>query len=324
VALFALLLGGCQTGRGTNTLVTSSAGLGTPGAQYQAALAGETLPVGRVVGKVGRFNAENFVPAGEVTVQLDDAGLTTTTDEAGCYAFDRVTPGVHRVSVSQAGYHPMQTTFRVGKLTGLGRVNVAQIPVDLAPGAPQDVVYVAGLATDPRGVSLPRATVRVVDSLSEVGNWAAEANDDGFWWLALRGVNRETPVNGTANLSVYGRTPGGVPVEATSLQTFSVGREPTVVRVAGTTAFGVPQELVWASTGSRRGELRGDSMPRRRDEVVLRFRKGDAVTEILPSEVTPEALTVMWPRAFEAPGTLELLPLGLVPPQGSPPSVALP
>lgn len=324
-AAFSLLLSsGCQTGRGTNSLLLSPVSMPSATLQYQASLAGETLPVGRVVGKVGRFERESFVPAVGVTVQLDDSGTLARTDEAGCYGFERVNAGLHRVSVREDGFHAMQSAFLVTTLMGTGRVNLAMVPLDLWSDADGDVIYVAGLATDPRGVSLPRAVVRVVDSMTAVGNWMATADDHGFWWLALRGADRNAPVAGTANLSVYGRTPGGVQVEATTLKTFSVGTEPTHSMVAGTTAFAVPQELVWESTGARQGALRGEAMPRRRDEVVLRFRTADVVLEMLASSVEADGLTVTWPRAFEAPGSLEVLPLGLLPVRGDPPSVSLP
>ncbi|MEB3197739.1 MAG: hypothetical protein VKP62_11100 [Candidatus Sericytochromatia bacterium] len=320
----ALHIAGCRSGRGNNVIILTPTVLSAPEGQYAAARRGELLAPGRLVGKVGRFDGQRFQAAAGVEVWLDDGGIRTVTDGAGYYGFERVGTGLHRVSLRSPEAHPMVVSFRANPLTGLGRVNLPLIPLALTGEGEKENIALAGIVTDPRGAALPGGTVRLVDSLTEVGNWSARADEDGFWSVTLKGVRRGVSVSGVANMTAYGRTPGGIQVETVTVQTLGLDASPTHALIAGTTAFGVPQSLAWASTGNRQGVLQGESMPQRRDEVMLRFRKGETTYETLPTETTDRTLSVQWPAAFEAPGTVEVLPLGLVPPQAAPPSVPVP
>jgi hypothetical protein len=309
----------CRAGHGT---VAPPGGVLAPAFAHASFEAGDPLPPGVALGRVCRLSGGRFEPADGVAVVLDGLEPGTRTDAAGYYGFERIPSGLHRVSVSAPGMWPMVLAFRLTGAAGSGRLNMALVPQAEDSGrAPGDMV-IAGVAVDPRGCALPGATVRLADSLTGPGNATAQADVGGFWSVTLPAARSGPLTSGVASLTTYGRTPGGVAVEAMEVTTVALGDTPTVSLVAATRAFSGPSGLRWEGAGLRRGRLQGEGLPRRRDECVIRLSTETGTAEVLPAAIGADGAWVEWPAAV-TPTRLEVLPLGLVPVSGVPPDVAL-
>ncbi|MEB3328396.1 MAG: hypothetical protein VKQ33_04110 [Candidatus Sericytochromatia bacterium] len=316
-AVVVLAAGACRGGQGTTAPPAAAPAPAVAQARFEA---GEPLPPGSVVGRVCKLAGAGFEAAGDVAVSLDDAEPAVRTDAAGFYGLERVRPGLHRVAVRAPGMWPMTLAFRLGSAAGAGRLNLALVPRE-APGQTSDIVL-AGVAVDPRGCALPGATVRIADSLTEVGNMSTQADVGGFWAVTLPAVRQGPWTSGVAGLTVHGRTAGGVAVEAMEVLSLSLGDAPSLSVVAGTRAFAVPTGLRWEGTGPRSGWLQAQGLPRRRDELVIRLDAEAGPHEVLPTSVGADGASVEWPAGI-SPSRLELLPLGLVPGSGEAPGLAV-
>jgi hypothetical protein len=309
----------CRAGQGT---LAPPAAVPSPALAHASFEAGEPLPSGTALGRVCRLVEGRFESAEGVVVLLDGAEPGTRTDAAGYYGFERVAPGLHRVTAGAAGAWPAGLAFRLTSVAGAGRLNMALVPQTAGPEGPAGDIVLAGVAVDPRGCALPGATVRVADSLTSAGNVTTQADVGGFWAVTLPEARRGPLTSGVASLTTYGRTPGGLAVEAMEVTTVSLGDSHSVSLVAATRAFSAPSELRWQGAGPRRGRLLAEGLPHRRDECVVRLTGEAGVVELLPTSVEAEGAWVEWPSTF-TPTRLELLPLGLVPGTGGAPAVAL-
>jgi len=322
--LYVLLLAGCQAGTGTNTRVAPPAPLASPAAAYAGARGGTPLLPGQVSGYVARFDGRAFVAAPGVEVTLAGAGVRATTDALGFYGFANVPAGVLKLEAAPAGDHAAALACRLSSMHGLARANLALVPQARPAGLAADALAFAGVAVDPRGTALPGATVRIADSLSTVGNRAVTADPDGFWAAIVPGVAADPLASGTATLTAFGTTPGGVKVESTAALTLEVGRQPTLAVTATTSAFAAPSALAWEAGAARRRVLTGENLPTRRDELVLRFTTANGFTEATPAEASPGRVAIDLPPGTGPGVTVELLPLGLLPPDGKPVGIAAP
>lgn len=321
--LVCFVLAGCQAGTGTNTRLVAVAPLPSPGAVYAAARAGAPLLPGQVSGYVARWDGQAFAPAAGVEVRLGSQPARATTDARGYYGFAHVPPGLLTLEIDTAGDHPARLACRLPGMTGLARVNLALVPKARPASLAGDAVALAGVAVDPRGAALPGATVRVVDSLSKEGNRAVTADADGFWAAVVPGVPAGPLADGIATLTAFGTTPGGVRVESTDALNLQFGPEPTIAVTAATRVFAAPKALRWAEANDKRRILVGENLPSRRDELVLRFARELGYTEGLPASSEPGRIAVDMPPGSAAGVTVELLPLGLLPPEGKPPGIPL-
>jgi hypothetical protein len=309
----------CRAGQGT---VAPPGDVPVPSLAHATFEAGTPLPLGVALGRVCRLAGGRFEPAEGVVVMLDGLEPGARTDAAGYYGFERVPSGLHRVAVSAPGMWPMSLAFRLTGAAGAGRLNMALVPQAEEPGRPPGDMVIAGVAVDPRGCALPGATVRVADSLTGAGNATAQADVGGFWAVTLPAARSGPLTSGVASLTTYGRTPGGVAVEAMEVTTVALGDTPSVSLVAATRAFSGPSGLRWEATGPRKGRLQGEGLPRRRDECVIRLTSEAGTAEVLPAAIGADGAWVEWPAAL-APNRLEVLPLGLVPVSGVAPAVSL-
>lgn len=322
--LIGLLLAGCQPGTGTNTRVRPVAPLASPGAAVASARAGALLAPGTLAGRVGRYDGQGFVPAPGLAVKLDDGAAEATTDAEGHYGFANVAAGVHRVAVATEGHHPCVVAFRASALGGLGRVNLALVPVARPAGLGADALAIAGVIVDPRGAAIPGGTVRLADSLTAEGNRAVQADADGFWVVALGGLALGPLTNGQATLTAHGATPGEVKVESTEALTLPLdGTAATVAVVAATRAYTLPRDLRWVEAAGRRRVLAGSFLPTRRDELTVRWARPLGYSEGLPAAVEAGRVVLEVPPGTGDDASVELLPLGLVPPEGKPPALSL-
>jgi hypothetical protein len=309
----------CRAGQGT---VAPPGGVPAPALTHASFEAGEPLPPGVALGRVCRLAGGRFEPAEGVVVLLDGLEPGSRTDAAGYYGFERIPSGLHRVSVSAPGMWPMVLAFRLSGAAGSGRLNMALVPQAEDPGRPAGDMVIAGVAVDPRGCALPGATVRVADSLTGPGNATTQADVGGFWSVTLPAARSGPLTSGVASLTTYGRTPGGVAVEAMEVTSVALGDTPSVSLVAATRAFSGPSGLRWEGTGPRRGRLQAEGLPRRRDECIIRLSSEVATAEVLPVAIGADGAWVEWPAGV-APTRLEVLPLGLVPVSGLAPDVTL-
>lgn len=145
-------------------------------------------------GLVRRYTAAGFVPAAGARVTL--AGRPATLDAQGGWQLS-APPGPVALSASLDGHAPVALTF-----TGsLAHVHLALLPLD-AP--------LAGVLTDPRGAALPGGTVVATGAALPAGRAEWIADPDGYWIGGLAA----TP---EVRLAAHGTTPGGIPVETTTL-----------------------------------------------------------------------------------------------------------
>ncbi|MEB3222557.1 MAG: hypothetical protein VKS61_10810 [Candidatus Sericytochromatia bacterium] len=314
-----LSLAACRTGQGTTAAPTPVREPQPATTRFEG---GEPLLAGLVIGRVCRLEGGRFVGVAGASVTLDGGAAVASTVGGGAYGFERVAPGVHRVTVTEPGMSPMNVAFRVGGAAGLGRVNLGLVPQAPEGGSASEDILLAGVAVDPRGCALPGATVRVADSLTSLGNAAVQADGDGFWSLTLEKARRGPLTSGVASLTAYGRTPGGIAVEAMEVLTVPLRDVPSVSLVAATRAFSLPTALAWESGGAGGGRLRAEGLPRRRDELVVRLHAGAASVEVLPASLGPDGARLEWAASL-TPSRVELLPLGLVPASGEAPGLSL-
>ena len=321
--LIALLLAGCQTGTGTNTRVNPIAPLASPAAVVAAARAGTILAPGTLAGRVARFDGAAFVALPGVAVQLDGGIARATSDAEGYYGFTDVPPGVHQVRAEAEGQHPCTVAFRASTLGGLARLNLALVPVARPAGLPADAVAIAGVLVDPRGAALPAGTVRIADSLTSQGNRAVQADADGFWSVVLAGLSLGPLTNGQATLTAFGATPGDVKVESAETLTLALDASATYGVVAATRTYALPRDLRWVESAGRRRVLMGEFLPTRRDELVVRWARPIGYAEGLAAAVEGDRVVLEVPPGYGDEASVELLPLGLVPPVGKPPALSL-
>ncbi len=322
--LISLLLVGCQTGAGTNVRVSPIAALASPAAAVASARAGTMLAPGLLAGRVGRFDGKAFVGAGGVEVVLGDGTARATTDAEGHYGFTNVPAGAYQVKVAAAGHHPCTVAFRQAGHCGLGRVNLPLVPTDRPASMAVDQVAIAGVLVDPRGAALPAGTVRLADSLTAEGNRAVQADADGFYAVVLSGVATGPLTNGQATLTAYGATPGEVKVESTEPLTLPLDASATHAVVASTRAYAMPRDLRWVEASGRRRVLAGTFLPTRRDELVVRWARPIGYSEGAPVAIEGGRVVLEVPPGHDAAdAAVELLPLGLVPPEGKLPAISL-
>ncbi|MDB5101882.1 MAG: hypothetical protein JWM80_6303 [Cyanobacteria bacterium RYN_339] len=309
-----LALAGC-TGSGSAHPAGPPAALANAATSYGAAGAGGMLPAGVLVGKVEAFDGQTFQPAGGVPVTVEGLGLTSTTDADGSFGFQQVPAGEVHLTARRDGHEPATLVCRLTGVAGLPRANLALVPSTRPAGLAKDAVALVGIVTDPRGAALPGGTVHLVDSVSAGGagsNQKLQANGDGFFASVLAGI--PLLAGGQAELTAFGYTPGGVPVETTSLTTVGLGASPVVGLVLGATAFGTVDAPAW-TTGSGRGRaIAAGKMPLRRDELVFHLTQDGRTADVAPDYVADGRAGLTLPEGFAlGSGTVEIRTLGLVP-----------
>ena len=157
--------------------------------------------------------------------------------------------------------------------------------------------------------------MHLVDSVSGNGkgsNQNLQATEDGFFAATLADV--PPLAGGQVQLTAYGYTPGGVPVETTQVATAGLGSAPVVGAVLGCPAFAAVEEPRWEpGTGRSRG-ITGGKLPMRRDELVLHLEQDGRTADLAPDFVAAGRCGFTLPDGFgPGRGSVEVRSLGLVP-----------
>lgn len=309
-----LVVAGC-TGTGTTRPVGPPAALANAATAYGAAAAGGMLPAGVLVGKVQAYDGTGFQPIAGLAVTLDGQGLSTTTAADGSFGFQQVPAGEVHLKASRDGSLPAELVCRLTAVAGLPRANLVLVPSARPEALAKDAVAVAGVVTDPRGAALPGGAVHLVDSVSDNGkgsNVTFQADADGYFARVLPAV----PVlaGGQAQITAYGLTPGGVPVETTTVGSLALGGQPVIPMVLGTTAFASVTDATWGTGPGRGRVISGGKLPLRRDELVFHLDQDGKTADVAPDYVADGRAGLTLPAGFElGRGTVEIRTLGLVP-----------